>query len=301
MKLTPLQKARRNYILNMRIWLGLCRNCGVDAPDNLLCDRCHDRRIEKQQRARVRRKERGVCTVCKASLEDGMKYLCYECNIKKYGERECSTGGCDGVALLNKQFCGICFEMREAERQSCKVYFIRCQDCNELLTVKNRIKKICDKCATIRTRINSTNGNRRRNGIKLLTKVCDNRLCNEPPFKTYNSRQIYCSTKCMNCVTKRRESRRRRATRYGAKHIENVKLETLYIRDGGKCQLMCGRKLNLKRTVPHPLSATVDHIIPLSKGGEHSYKNTQLACFMCNYTKSDKHINNGEQLKLFGF
>jgi len=35
-------------------------------------------------------------------------------------------------------------------------------------------------------------------------------------------------------------------------------------------------------------------------GGEHSYKNVQLACFMCNCKKGNRVIDGGEQLRMFG-
>lgn len=37
----------------------------------------------------------------------------------------------------------------------------------------------------------------------------------------------------------------------------------------------------------------VDHIIPLSKGGEHSYRNVQLAHAFCNQSKGSKVIEPG--------
>ena len=37
----------------------------------------------------------------------------------------------------------------------------------------------------------------------------------------------------------------------------------------------------------HPLSPTIDHVIPLSKGGTHEPGNCRLACFRCNAIKSD--------------
>lgn len=42
----------------------------------------------------------------------------------------------------------------------------------------------------------------------------------------------------------------------------------------GKC-LMCGKKEKL----------TIDHIVPLSKGGSHEITNIQLLCFSCNSSK----------------
>ncbi|MCK4518139.1 HNH endonuclease [Candidatus Babeliales bacterium] len=53
------------------------------------------------------------------------------------------------------------------------------------------------------------------------------------------------------------------------------------------------------RVVPHPLAVTIDHVIPLSCGGEHSYRNTQLACFRCNSIKGNGSVDGGEQLRLF--
>jgi 5-methylcytosine-specific restriction endonuclease McrA len=37
------------------------------------------------------------------------------------------------------------------------------------------------------------------------------------------------------------------------------------------------------------MSATIDHIKPLSKGGEHSYANTALAHYGCNARKRDRY------------
>lgn len=54
----------------------------------------------------------------------------------------------------------------------------------------------------------------------------------------------------------------------------------IYNRDGGKCQY-CGRKFALS-------ALSLDHVIPLSKGGLSSWDNVVSACVPCNTRKSDR-------------
>lgn len=52
---------------------------------------------------------------------------------------------------------------------------------------------------------------------------------------------------------------------------------------------ICGNPVDKSYKYPHPLSATVDHIIPINKGGHPSdLSNLQLAHRWCNRQKSDK-------------
>lgn len=54
---------------------------------------------------------------------------------------------------------------------------------------------------------------------------------------------------------------------------------------------ICGKPVDFSYRYPHPLSPTVDHIIPVSKGGHPSdLANLQLAHRCCNREKSDKLI-----------
>lgn len=55
---------------------------------------------------------------------------------------------------------------------------------------------------------------------------------------------------------------------------------------------ICGRPVDKSLKYPHPLSPTVDHIIPVSRGGHPSdIDNLQLAHFTCNRQKWDKIID----------
>lgn len=54
---------------------------------------------------------------------------------------------------------------------------------------------------------------------------------------------------------------------------------------------ICGRPVDFSKKYPHPLSACIDHIIPIAKGGHPSdIENLQLAHWTCNRQKSDKLI-----------
>lgn len=66
--------------------------------------------------------------------------------------------------------------------------------------------------------------------------------------------------------------------------VENVDAMVVYERDNWICQL-CNKSVSkiLDRKIVD--IASLDHIIPISKGGEHSYANTQLAHLSCNIKK----------------
>lgn len=68
-------------------------------------------------------------------------------------------------------------------------------------------------------------------------------------------------------------------------------------RDGDRCGL-CGRKVDMRRRNPHPLAPTIDHVLPISRGGDDTRANVQLAHRACNIAKGAR--GGGEQLALIG-
>lgn len=59
---------------------------------------------------------------------------------------------------------------------------------------------------------------------------------------------------------------------------------------------ICGRKINRRLKYPNPFSISIDHIIPLSKGGNDSPVNVQATHLRCNI---GKHARNVGQLRMF--
>lgn len=79
--------------------------------------------------------------------------------------------------------------------------------------------------------------------------------------------------------------------------VENVDPEYILNRDRWKCHI-CGKRIGRRYKWPHPRSATMDHVIPLSRGGEHSRQNVKAAHAECNLRKNA--YGGDEQLLLFG-
>lgn len=75
-------------------------------------------------------------------------------------------------------------------------------------------------------------------------------------------------------------------------NISMPKKLLIYEAAGGKCYI-CGRKCNrfgeaVTNTFEHDnLNATLDHLVPLRKGGTNDYTNLRLCCRQCNTLKSD--------------
>ncbi len=90
-------------------------------------------------------------------------------------------------------------------------------------------------------------------------------------------------------------NRKYKAIKRGNRH-EPYRDTYIFERDGWICQI-CGRKINKRLKYPNPLSKSIDHIVPLSKGGDDSPANVQATHLRCNVGKNA--INKG-QLRLFG-
>lgn len=97
-----------------------------------------------------------------------------------------------------------------------------------------------------------------------------------------SSRQC-CSDKCQRRRTNRRKEKR--IYRNGDPDL-SITLPKLFVRDEGRCRI-CGRQLSFNEDPNGKYYPSIDHIIPLSKGGKHEWNNVQLLCRKCNTIKCD--------------
>jgi len=104
----------------------------------------------------------------------------------------------------------------------------------------------------------------------------------------------YCSPRCSQKVQNRKHKHTRRQREIAGKS-DIIPLDELIKRDGGICQI-CGEEVDLDDgwfdTDRHfhigRLYPTIDHIVPLAKGGTTTWDNVQLAHLACNSAKCDR-------------
>ena len=85
----------------------------------------------------------------------------------------------------------------------------------------------------------------------------------------------------------RRNNQFRRALKRGAASGTRFDAREVFERDGWRCGL-CGLPIDPTLSYPHFMMATLDHIVPVSKGGLHTLENTQAAHARCNLSKANR-------------
>jgi 5-methylcytosine-specific restriction endonuclease McrA len=115
-------------------------------------------------------------------------------------------------------------------------------------------------------------------------------------FAPTKGTQRFCSRTCRSradVVRNRAEYNRRNAERRsrerGAQVGERFIREDVFDRDGYICQL-CLTPIDPTLTGRHPGAASIDHIDPLNRGGQHTWENVWTAHFACNATKRDEAV-----------
>lgn len=128
--------------------------------------------------------------------------------------------------------------------------------------------------------------------IHTVEREC--KICGALFYCLDKERKCTCSSECS-----REYARRKRNCRNDARINESnlvdkdISLEKLFIRDDGTCYL-CGKSCDWNdyemrngikicgKTYP-----SIDHVVPLARGGKHQWENVRLAHWMCNVNKGD--------------
>lgn len=106
--------------------------------------------------------------------------------------------------------------------------------------------------------------------------------------KTARADKKWCSEECALKARSHTMNIQRRIRT--SEDVQEFKRTEIYERDGWVCQL-CKKAVNPKLTFPNPACASLDHVIPLSRGGGHKTTNVQLAHLRCNTSRGNKVLN----------
>jgi 5-methylcytosine-specific restriction endonuclease McrA len=168
---------------------------------------------------------------------------------------------------------------------------VPCTGCGKLMWPKDLAAvPLCNPCRRVR-----------------LRRPCDG--CGAPITKPRHPDYTfeYCSRDCYRAAKteppevrkakqRARNAQKRARREYLLRDAEHIDHDAVFARDGFKCQI-CGGRLAMKQTYPHPKSPSLDHIIPLSRGGAHDLANVQAAHLVCNQRKG---VGGADQLRLIG-
>lgn len=98
----------------------------------------------------------------------------------------------------------------------------------------------------------------------------------------------FCSDRCRIAKAdtdpdrNRRKNQKRKGYRSGSYTLAEVAM-----RDGRRCHL-CGRLVNMALGGNHRMGPTIDHLVPVSAGGDDVLANVRLAHRSCNCARRDR-------------
>ena len=128
---------------------------------------------------------------------------------------------------------------------------------------------------------------------RLATHVCKNCGVEFCQMVTGYNSEVYCSERCQVRWLNRTRSEKRYKTLMSRRHDNSISLERLYKRDNGICYL-CGKQCDWEDGVTKEGTfiagnnyPSIDHVVPVTKGGTHTWDNIKLAHRLCNTLKRD--------------
>ena len=130
----------------------------------------------------------------------------------------------------------------------------------------------------------------RASGGVCRSRACQLNICStiyKTPYNIFTRAAAFCGR---SCVARRYTMPIPRPDRSGS-HQQQFRINKKKIYATQTVCGICGKPVDFSLKYPHPLSACIDHIIPIAKGGHPSdISNLQLAHWCCNRQKSDKLV-----------
>lgn len=226
-------------------------------------------------------------------------------NIRYLNQFEYVSGyeNCESDISIKCLKCGAIIT-RCAHNYISKNKVIRCECCNELLKTQDKLRR-----ATIKILLSEIKGIKNIAVIKEKTAmenhydcVCKN--CGKS-FKSKTDSRKYCCSYCMNRFNNstKKHKKRERVIKNG--RYEDISLNLLVRKKRNRCHI-CGGECDYKdikqnvngHRVYGPMYPTIDHIIPICKGGTNTWDNVDLAHMGCNCKKSGSSVlvMNGDRI-----
>lgn len=177
---------------------------------------------------------------------------------------------------------------------------LKCKRCGTVFTrsfdsIRHGKHTRCPKCDYVPSQDKHAEMIRKRDNRE-IDKIFYNRWliqcaeCGEWAIRKKKSK--FCSHHCLAKNTSRTRKAKKRST---SSKTETISLYSLIERDNGICYI-CGGEVDITdctirnggfvtgRTYP-----TIEHLIPLSKGGTNTWDNIKLAHYYCNVLKGSTH------------
>jgi 5-methylcytosine-specific restriction endonuclease McrA len=180
-----------------------------------------------------------------------------------------------------------------AARRAAVYPTIRCMECGETFSPYrlNNVRFCSSRCR-------HRHSHRRR----IITKTCSG--CGKPFRPAKSNKAAYCSNRCRHKalairMTQEQRDRQRvrareysRGTRYRFNQRNHKARRRSVYRDGGvtteEWEIILRRFKNCCAYCCSGGAMTMDHVVPLSKGGVHAANNVVPACRKCNSAKCDQ-------------
>ncbi len=169
-----------------------------------------------------------------------------------------------------------------------RIHINTCVECS-VLFIAQRPRRICSRSCEL------AKGRRRSKDAFVSQAIPTTKSCADCGENYTTPTAANCGV-CKRCQKRRYGKSDRKRARYHGVGYEPISRLKVYQRDGWKCGL-CGKAVDRRVMAPHPMSVSLDHVVPLSMGGDHVYANVQCAHFGCN---SLKGAGGGQQLALVG-